>query len=329
VLLAVVVGASGIGIVARDLWAAGGREDAKAGQVEPPAAQALPRGGAQPDPKKEIAVLRQEIAELRGELATALKEIKRLKDALRQAGALPEEEPLYRGKPARFWIEQLKDNDSGFRETAVQALGTLATQNHDLVPHLMTALRDPSERVRHESILALERLSASVDDIAAKLFQVLREDTSAQARAGAARILGNIGGADIVAPLTEALKDKDGVVVVSAAKAMVRAGAAAKSAIPRLIEAFDKSVQSLRIEMKTGHVHFNNVAGGNPSYILVALLRIEPELAKALPGEMSRGVDGPMAGVSPRIYILADELPLWRNAAEVLTKRYRVETPKQ
>ncbi|MCI0378111.1 MAG: sigma-70 family RNA polymerase sigma factor, partial [Gemmataceae bacterium] len=108
--LAFVLCAAGVGLVIRQAWAGNGAEN---GLAAPPVARQHangPQAGNEGDAQKEIAVLRAEIADLRKELAAALKEIKILKDFLRQAAVPPpEKEPLYRAKPASFWLEQFKD----------------------------------------------------------------------------------------------------------------------------------------------------------------------------------------------------------------------------
>src|SRR5260370_41646013 len=98
--------------------------------------------GGEKDPKAEIAKLRGEIAALRLELESALKEIKGLKDAIGR-GAVPKDQgPLYRGKPARVWLDQVNDGAWKFRLEAVEALGSLAEKNKEMIPALVTALKD-------------------------------------------------------------------------------------------------------------------------------------------------------------------------------------------
>ena len=109
-------------------------------------------------------------------------------------------EPLYRGKPAAYWLEQLKDGDPKFRVDAVEALGNIAQKNEELIPVVAGALSDKDYEVGSK----------------------------------AAEVLGGFG-PDIVPVLVDALKDKRSPAAIrNAAMAVQRIGPEAKAAVPAL-----------------------------------------------------------------------------------------------
>src|SRR5207253_5390195 len=127
ILVAVILAGTGIGVAVHQAWAGAG--EANPARVDPqrPNPQPVAQGE-----KGDIDRLRREIGTLRTELEEARKEIKDLRDALRLGNARPEKEPLYRGKPVSFWLEQGKDGDAAYRKEAVIAIGMLALQNKKL-----------------------------------------------------------------------------------------------------------------------------------------------------------------------------------------------------
>src|SRR5204862_5216406 len=128
----------------RQAWAGQEPEGPDSAQIQPAPAQAQFQqpGGKKGASKGDVAELRREIATLRAELDAATKEINDLRAALRLPAPPAEQGPLYRGRPARFWLEQLKDTHASFRLEAVKALGDLVQQAKSVVTLLLAALND-------------------------------------------------------------------------------------------------------------------------------------------------------------------------------------------
>jgi formylglycine-generating enzyme required for sulfatase activity len=76
--------------------------------------------------------------------------------------------PLYKGKPASFWIEQSKDKDASFRLEAVKALGEIGSDREDVISALALALEDKETEVRLCSVDALDKLESKSADEALK-----------------------------------------------------------------------------------------------------------------------------------------------------------------
>ena len=112
--------------------------------------------GAKGVSKTEVTTLLLEIAKLRLQLDSALKDIRSLKDELQEVRSL--KNPLgqgpaapqragpfvFQGKPVRFWMDQFNDADPKLRAPAVSALGHLAQKNKELIPVLVAALKERS-----------------------------------------------------------------------------------------------------------------------------------------------------------------------------------------
>jgi hypothetical protein len=163
----------------------------------------------------------------------------------------------------------------------------------------------------------------------ARLRHTLRDDPSPHARAGAAHVLRHIRGKETVAALTAALNDRDAAVVNAAADGLATLGASAKSAIADLVDAFDKALRDARLNPATKTVPFENLRV-NPSFILSAILSIEPEeansaeVAKVRAAYPKNPLAMPQLGIKSdwRSSIYEEELPLWRKLAEALKKKY-------
>ena len=325
VLLAVTLTSAGIGLAVRQVWAASGPDEALAAPADPVPVNALvkKKGASQAD----VTKLREEIDRLRAELDFAVQEIRQLKAALRLPTAPPEQGPLYRGRPASVWLEQLKDADAKYRAEAVTALGALAENNKTLIPVLGGVLKDKSALV---SSLAVGAVEPFAPEVVSLVVQLLKDKSSPSARARAAEVLGRIGPAAKAAipVLTQAVKDEDVKVRRAAIDALaemkadakmavpnlaqvlkhhpmapddydvhrstiaaLRAiGPDAKPAIPALVEVMGEYLQEYKKrEMEIGW-------GSFPVLIIESLLQIDPEVRKVLPDDFFIGgkfnVDG-------------------------------------
>jgi len=70
--------------------------------------------------------------------------------------------PLYRGKPANYWMGQFKDTDPKFRAEAVGALGFFARKNKEAIPLLVAYLKDKDGTVSKQASKTLGSLGPEV-----------------------------------------------------------------------------------------------------------------------------------------------------------------------
>jgi RNA polymerase sigma factor (sigma-70 family) len=211
--------------------------------------------------------LRQEITRLRKDLQTMEKKAAALEARL-TAMEQPRPEVLFRGKPSSFWVKQLQDRDPKYREEAVMALGAIAEVDHTLIPtvmasirdkdsgvrevsvqalsqlvgepaipHLLTALKDPSQENRNWVLYAIGQFGPDARSAVPAVAALLKKGTKAD-RVIAAEVLGRIGpaAAGAVPALVELLKDRSKMECFVAATALGRIGPGAREAVPPLID---------------------------------------------------------------------------------------------
>lgn len=192
------------------------------------------KGAKSPDTRQ----LQAEIAKLRAELEAAQRDIRDLKDAL--AGRTPvrsDDGPLYQGRTATRWLEQYKDTDPKYREEAINALGMLAPKKKDLIPVLISAMKeDESNQVRVRAQSAL----GGFEEVVPKMIDLLKEKGSTNGRQGAIAVLGHLGpkARAAVPLLIESLKDKDVDTRMRLVSALGKIGPDAKAALPTLLDVF-------------------------------------------------------------------------------------------
>jgi RNA polymerase sigma factor (sigma-70 family) len=332
IFLTVSLASAGIGIAARQAWAGVAPDDPQAAEIKPANAQFVQFGGKKGASQAEIADLRREIATLRAELDVARAEINDLKVALRLPVAPPERAPLYRGRPARVWLEQMKDADASFRLEAVKALGALVQQQKSLVPVLLAALNDKDREVGRLAAVSLVNLGP---EVVPALLEVVKDKTATNGRHQAIDALAMIlPKAEAAVPLlTQTLKEEGADPNPSTINALGWMGGSAKVAVPVLVEALGQYVRS--IEAKNDQLirsgarlpkdYVNNVfrRGRIPSEILRALTAIDPEveriIEKALPEEVRHYLEGGgLSGGVPQ----PDAAAEWRKLYDELKKRY-------
>jgi hypothetical protein len=281
----------------------------EAEQFKPSQAPKIESSG-QGDARAEIAALRAEVAKLRLDLDAALKAIKRLGgDGPAQKG----QGLLYRGKPARAWLEQFRDADPKFRAEAVTALGVLGETNKELIPVLVTALKDKHDAVGAKASKALGSLGP---DVVPVLMEVLTDKTSTAAVRRAADTMHRIGpGAKAAVPLlAKALKTDDWSVRLSCVRALGSVGPDAKSAIPEIVEVLGIYRASLELAAKREKTAEFDRVGETflPSNLVHAVGTIDAEVWDVLPSGRVW-----MHGVNPSYY-----LPEIQQIHDALKKRY-------
>ena len=130
----------------------------------------------------------------------------------------------YQDKNAAHWVGQLSHPEKRTRRLAAYALGRIAPQNADAVTALVKGVVDDDLDVCRYSIYALGRIGPMAGSAAPRLARVIERETDNFYRRGAVRALGNIeaGDARSRSVLTAALKDKDLVLRVDAALALLK-----------------------------------------------------------------------------------------------------------
>jgi hypothetical protein len=90
------------------------------------------------------------------------------------------EEPVYKGRPLREWVAQLKDDTPLERRGAARALGALGAQAREAVEPLVAMLDDKVESVREAAAEALGRIGGP--EVAAYLYDLVNREVAAEAR---------------------------------------------------------------------------------------------------------------------------------------------------
>jgi RNA polymerase sigma factor (sigma-70 family) len=257
--------------------------------------------------------LQTEVEKLRLELDAALLVIQKMKDALGQ-GAVPQDQgPLYRGRPVRFWMNQLKDADSQFRVEAVEALGSLARQDKELIRVVAGVLKDQDvveKAARSLGYLGPEAVPALLD--------VLKDQTSATGVRGAANAVAMIGPkAKAAVPLlAQTLKMNDDWARREAVYALIRIGPEAKAAIPAMIDAIGDYLKSTEQLAKKEKVSASIILASDGSLarvIVDAISRFDPEI-KDIVSAISK-----LTPNTPE----EETLRVWQRAYDALKKKYQ------
>jgi HEAT repeat protein len=240
-----------------------------------------------------------------------------LKTALRLPTAPPEKGPVYRGRAASFWLEQMKDGDPSYRVDAITALGALAHQQKTLMPALVSALKDKDYKV---GTAASKALSAFGKEAVPALIEVVKDKTSSAGRSQAIQALGKIGlDAKAAVPWLAQVLQSDGFDSWhEAIGALHSFGPEAKAAVPSLVDALGRVLQHFqdkKIEIQQGSM---------PANIVFALLAIDPEVENVLPRELVLFVDGRRggAGRSPFDSTPANRAVPWQEGLQKLKKKY-------
>jgi HEAT repeat protein len=247
-----------------------------------------------------------------------------------QAESAKEQSPLYRGRPAAFWLEQFKDADPKFRGEALEALGMIARKDKRLIPVVADALRDTPG----VSGVAANMLGALGADAVPAILQVIKEDRSPIVVIHAAGALRRIGpSAKAAVPfLIDVLRAKNALdpagpeaslsTWTEAIRALGAIGPGAKPAIPAIVDAFgaaikaDFTIQQWSAAGQGPPVYSVRLVANilNPFY--PALRQIDPEFKDTPPSDLGSGKTWDEAKEALRSQ--------WQKAYERLKSRYPV-----
>jgi hypothetical protein len=318
VVLFLAVSGTGLGLLARQAWAGTGPDVAAGVQDDPPVAKPKADGPVPaPGSKTDVAALRAEVVKLRAELDAAVKEIRQLKEALRQPRASANQRAVYRGKPLSFWLDQTKDADAKYRAEAVEAIGALAQSNNDLIAVVAAHLKDPDLSVGSQAAASLVAIGKPAIPM---LRESLQEKSRTMARINAADALAKIGpDAQSVPLLRRALNDTHVELRWAALKALGRAGPAAWPALPDMVNYLRDWIGLAEAHIKmTGEspIFFN--AGRD---FATAFIGIDPDVRDLLPREIREA----LVSAAPRRGDSID-LRVINEMHALLRKRYSAKT---
>jgi HEAT repeat protein len=175
-----------------------------------------------------------------------------------RAGAIDDNEPVYKGKPLSALVKPLRDKDARVRREAISVLkvAVFAQLKEDwdwelaeqTVPFFNEAIKDKDAQVRAVATEALDEfnIGPKAEAEVARLIQAL-QDKDPQVRLLAADHLAfRFPAAKAAASaLTKALKDPDSAVRLKAAITMGFLGPEGKAAVPLLIEGLKQEIRFL------------------------------------------------------------------------------------
>lgn len=203
----------------------------------------LPAAKAQSN-RSSKETLRQENEHLKRELQQTKQHAATLQAKLTALGEGPEP-VLYGGKPASFWIKQLKDRSPAFRKEAAIALGGIAEVDKAMMPVFIGALNDPSQTVQFAVVQAVRDMGPNAQATIPFLIEAMNDPKNAGSRA-AAQILSDIRPRNpkAIAALLDAIHGKDKKLAQTALYNLVRADLPA--ALPVLLEGLKKNEPAIK-----------------------------------------------------------------------------------
>jgi len=207
--------------------------------------------------------LKQENAELKKELHRMQARVAALEARL---ASQDDHQVFYKGKSVSSWLKQLKDTDPSYRADAVQALGSLAEKNQNLIPALMESLKDVAGVVREQAIVVLSPFAQKDRTVIPALLGSLKDEEKDN-RVQAIRVLIPFAQKDkaIIPALMESLKDRDPGVRMYVLWALINLDPTADAAIPAILETWKSDYAYL---LANGFIHPGTAR---------RLMRIDPE----------------------------------------------------
>jgi HEAT repeat protein len=152
-----------------------------------------------------------------------------------------EEEALYRGQPAGYWLQQLQDRDPAMRQQAMWALSRLGPEAEH-VHAVAEMLEDKNEGVRSGAALNLGRMGSAAASAVPQLLSALHDDDQF-VRIAVVRALGSICPQNdaVLAALSATLQDKSAMVRRRTLDTLGEIGPPARTLLPVVQEALHDS----------------------------------------------------------------------------------------
>jgi HEAT repeat protein len=183
-------------------------------------------------------------------------------------------------------IKQLQDSDNDTRRAAAKALAEAGGDAKPATPALVGALKDKDKFVRRFAAQALGDIGAEPREAVPGLKKAL-EDSQKEVQEAAATALGKMGG-EAVAPLAAVVKDGDREPEVrrKAVEALGMLGAAARPAIPALLEALKGGGGGKKKMANPGDIRtevviaLGNIASAGDKQVISALEEMTGKKAK-------------------------------------------------
>lgn len=261
----------------------------------------------------ELDKLRAEVAKLRADLDAAVREISALKAAAGGGKVLAEQGPLYRGRSAHSWLEQLKDAEPKTRIDALEALGVLAQKDKKLIGMLIeTAKNDTGLGVVPSH--AVKALGAAGPEALPALIEMVQDKNL---RLEAVKEIGNMGpkAKSAVPVLAKALEKETEILTLRAlVVTFYRIGPDAKEAIPALVKTLEKCLEDMGKPIIKSETRFG-VSPVSLNFSIVTTLKV---LDPALAAE----VNLPPTSKAMRGLLSQEDQEAWRTFHAVLVTRY-------
>lgn len=128
--------------------------------------------------------------------------------AILSLGCTKKKEVTYEGKPLSEWMKMLKGEDPIGKYAAIHAVGKIGPEAKEAIPILIETIREVRNRDRRILVACNKALLGMGKEIVPHMISLLKDDTW-EMRRGAAWILGKLGpdAKEAVPALTEALND--------------------------------------------------------------------------------------------------------------------------
>jgi HEAT repeats len=276
------------------------------------------KGGIDFKTAADLAKLKEDVERLRADLDAARREIAALKAAA--GGKIAAEEgPLYRGRSAKSWLEQLKDLEPKTRIDALEALGALAEKDKKLIPVLLdTATNDKAyvDRVGYVQDAAVQALGKAGPEALPNLIDLVNDK---RLRHTAINAIGAMepkakSAAPVVAKTLE--DESHPPTMRQTIYSLQRIGPDAKAAIPALVKALGKCLEDIgKDELRGPQIRFGVFPDSVNVLLVETLSRLDPALSGdvKLPIIEKRGINRQAT---------AEEQEEWRALHASLVKRY-------
>jgi HEAT repeats len=280
---------------------------------------ALAQGKGNTPTVADVEKLQAEITRLRADLDAALREISTLKAVVNGGKPAADEGPLYRGRSAKSWLEQLKDAEPKTRIDALEAIGVLAQKDKKLVPVLAETAKNGAGKFVANA--AVKALGAAGPEALPALIELVKDKKE---RYQAVTEIGAMGpkAKSAVPALAKALEEES---TANALRKIVSAlreiGPDAKEAIPALVKTLGKTLEDIGMPETTKSTA--NRFGVSPNSVNVVIVKtlsdLDPALAKDVPlpiiPDVTKGAGGRRAST-------LEEQEEWRRLHAALVNRY-------